>query len=147
MFKLLLWRGWCMRYVHLLSHLCSHSPSTLSSITVILVFWCQISYTNNWKRLYVPRKHLSVPCYFLALCDKRKHTAHTHQQAASQASADSGWRHPVWLPHSSLGFQHPVGRHRYRLTPQATIACFIEISVLQERGGASALPACHVQIL
>jgi len=27
-----------------------------------------IIYTNNWKRL-------SVPCYFLAPCDKRKHTA------------------------------------------------------------------------
>jgi len=47
-----------------------------------------VSYTNN-------RKHLSVPCYFLAPCNKRKHTAHAHQQAASQASTDSAWRHPV----------------------------------------------------
>jgi len=74
-----------------------------------------ISYTNN-------RKRLSVPCYFLAPCDKRKHTAHAHQQAASQASTDSAGRHHVWLPHSSLGFQRPVGRRSYRLTPQATIA-------------------------
>jgi len=28
-------------------------------------------------------KHLSVPCYFLAPCDKRKHTAHAQKQAAS----------------------------------------------------------------
>ena len=69
------------------------------------------SYTNNWKRL-------SVPCYFLAPCDKHKHTAHTHQQAASQVSTDSTWRRPVWLPHSSLRFQCPVGRRSYRLTPQ-----------------------------
>jgi len=73
------------------------------------------SYINNGKRL-------SVPCYFLAPCDKRKHTAHAHQQAASQASTDSAWRHPVWLTHSSLGFQRPVGRRSYRPTPQATIA-------------------------
>jgi len=53
------------------------------------------SYTNN-------RKRLSVPCYFLAHCDKRKHTAHANQQAASEASTDSAWRHSVWLTHSSL---------------------------------------------
>jgi len=58
-------------------------------------------------------------CYFLAPCDKHKHTAHTHQQAASQASTDSAWRQPVWLPRSSLGFQRPVG---LRLTSQSTIA-------------------------
>jgi len=75
----------------------------------------QASYTNN-------RKRLSVPCYLLAPCDKRKHTAHAHQQAASQASTVCAWRHPVWLTHSSLGFQRPVGRRSYRLTPQATIA-------------------------
>jgi len=80
--------------------------------------------------LYHNRKRLSVPCYFLAPCDKRKHTAYAHQQAASQASMDSAWRHPVWLPHSSLGFRRPVGRRSYRLTPQAIIvrsaivACF-----------------------
>ena len=51
--------------------------------------------------------------YFLSPCDKRKHTDHAHQQAASQASTDSAWRHPVWLPHSSLGFQRPVGRRSY----------------------------------
>ena len=70
--------------------------------------------------------------YFLVSCDKRKHTSHAHQQAASHASTDSAWRHPVWLPHSSLGFQRPAGRRSYhnklacaallRLTPQATIA-------------------------
>ena len=49
-----------------------------------------------------------MPCYFVAPCDKRKHTAHNHQQAASQASTDSACRHPVWLPHSSLGFQRPI---------------------------------------
>jgi len=67
--------------------------------------------------------------YFLAPCDKRKHTAHVHQQAASHASTDSAWRHLVWLPHNSLGFQRPVGRRSYHkkprlagLTQQATIA-------------------------
>jgi len=45
---------------------------------------------------------------------------------------DSAWRHLVWLPHSSLGFQRPVGRRSYHnkprlsrqlcVTPQATIA-------------------------
>jgi len=45
---------------------------------------------------------------------------------------DSTWRHPVWLPHSDLGFQRPVGRRSYHnkprltgevcMTPQATIA-------------------------
>jgi len=64
-----------------------------------------------------------VPCYFLAPCYKRKHTSHAYQQAASHASTDSAWRHPVWLSHSSLGFQRPVGRRSYRLTPQATIEC------------------------
>jgi len=92
---------------------------------------------------YKNRKHLSVCLchgqhavsdrrYFLAPCDKRKHTGHTHQQAASHASTDSACRHPVWLSHNSLGFQRPVGRRSYhnklacaallRLTPQATIA-------------------------
>jgi len=55
-------------------------------------------------------------------CDRRKHNAHAHQQASSQASMDSTWRHAVWLTHSSLGFQRPAGRRSYRLTPQATIA-------------------------
>ena len=69
---------------------------------------------------------------FLSPCDKRKHTGHAHQQAASPASIDSAWRYPLWLPHSSLGLQRPVGRRSYhnklaraavlRLTPQATIA-------------------------
>jgi len=59
-----------------------------------------------------------VPCYFLAPCDKCKHTAHAHQQAASQASTDSTCRHTVWLLHSSLGFQRPAGRCR----PQAAVA-------------------------
>ena len=27
----------------------------------------------------------------------------------------------MWLPHSSLGFQCPVARRSYKLTPQATI--------------------------
>jgi len=73
------------------------------------------SYTKN-------RKRLSVPCYFLAPCDKRKPNAHAHQQVASQASADSVWRHHVWLPHSNLGFKRPEGRRSYRVTPQVTIA-------------------------
>ena len=70
--------------------------------------------------------------YLLAPYDKRKHTGHAQQQAASHASTDSAWRHPVWLPHSSLGFQPPVGRRSYHdkpcltgevcVTPQATIA-------------------------
>jgi len=73
-----------------------------------------------------------MPCYFLEPCDKRKNTAHAYQQAASQASTDSAWRHPVWLPHSSLGFQCHVRRRSYQnklacaalltLMPQATIA-------------------------
>jgi len=56
--------------------------------------------------------------YFLAPCDKRKHTGHAKQQAASHASTDSAWRHPVWLPHSSLGFQRPVGRRGYHNKPR-----------------------------
>jgi len=64
----------------------------------------------------------AMSCYFLAPGDKRQHTAHAHQQAASQASMDSAWTHPVWLPHSTLGFQRPVGRSSYRLTTQSTIA-------------------------
>jgi len=112
-----------MRYVHLLSHLCSHSPSTLSSITVNHTSFFYVRYLILIiGSVCMCHGSICLLCYFLAPCDKRKHTAHTHQQAASQAIADSGWRHPVWLPHSSLGFQHPVGRHRYRLTPQATIA-------------------------
>jgi len=70
-------------------------------------------------------ERLFVPCYFLAPCNKHKHTGHAHQQAASQASTDSAWRHSVWLPHSSCGFQRPVGlacEALLRLTPQATIA-------------------------
>jgi len=59
-----------------------------------------------WYNLYDKnRQRLFVSCYFLASCEKRKHTAHTRQQAASQASTDSAWRHPVWLPHSSLDFR------------------------------------------
>jgi len=49
--------------------------------------------------------------YCLAPCDKHKHTGHAHQQAATQASTDSAWRYPVWLAHSSLGFQCPVVQH------------------------------------
>jgi len=74
----------------------------------------------------------TVRRYFLAPCDKRKHTGHAQQQAASQASTDSAWRHPMWIPHSSLRFQRPVGRRSYHnkprltrevcVTPQATIA-------------------------
>ena len=58
--------------------------------------------------------------YFLAPCDKCKHTGHAQQQAASQASTDSTWRHPVWLPHSSLGFQRPVGCRSYHNKPRLT---------------------------
>jgi len=58
--------------------------------------------------------------YFLAPCDKCKHTAHAHQQAASQASTDFAWRHPVWLPHSSLGFQRHVCRRSYHNKPRLT---------------------------
>jgi len=99
------------------------------------------SYINNWKRL-------SVPCYFLVPCDKRKHTAHAHQQAASQARTDSAWRHPVWLTHSSLSFQRPVGRRSYRLTPQATIthsttvACTLQwdpLKIAHSHGGSGPL--------
>jgi len=57
------------------------------------------------------------PCH-LAPCDKRKHTAYAHQQATSQASTDSAWTHPVWLPHSTLGFQRPVGRRSYHNKPR-----------------------------
>jgi len=80
--------------------------------------------------IYKNGKHLSVPCYFLAPCDKHKHTAHAHQQAASQASTDSAWRHPVLL------LQRPVGCRSYSLTPQAAIAqsaivaCSIQLSTL-----------------
>jgi len=79
--------------------------------------------TNNRKSVC-----LSVPCYFLAPCNKRKHTAHPHQQAANHASTDSACRHPVWLPHSSLGFQCHAGRRNYRLTAQATIAQSTKVS-------------------
>ena len=58
---------------------------------------------------------MSVPCYVLAPCDKRKHIVHAHQQAASQASTDSAWRHP-------LGFQRPVRRRSYRLTPHCGLS-------------------------
>jgi len=47
-------------------------------------------------------------------------TAYAHQQAASQASTDSACRHPVWLPHSSLGFQRPVGRRSYHKKARVT---------------------------
>jgi len=70
--------------------------------------------------------------YFLVPCDKHKHIGHAQQQAASQASMDSAYRQPVWLPHSSLGFQRPVGCRSYHnkpclteevfVTPQATIS-------------------------
>ena len=76
--------------------------------------------------LYKNRKRLSVSCYFLAPCDKRKHTAHAHQQAASQASMDSAWRHPMWLPHSSLGFQRPVGRRSYHNKPRLTVEVCVQ---------------------
>ena len=78
-------------------------------------------------------QHAISDCrYFLAPCDKHKHTGHAQQQAGSQASMDSAWRHPAWLLHISLGFQCPVGRRSYRnkprltgevyVTPQVTIA-------------------------
>jgi len=34
--------------------------------------------------MYNNRKRLSVPCYFLAPCDKRKHTAHAPAPAGRQ---------------------------------------------------------------
>jgi len=60
------------------------------------------------------------------------------QQTASHASTDSACRHPVWLPHSSLGFQRPVGRHMrctalLRLTPQATIALRAIVACLTKK--------------
>jgi len=67
------------------------------------------SYTNN-------RKRLSVPCYFLAPCDKRKHTAHAHQQAANQASTDSAWRHPVWYVFKTCQLhseRYEISRHQH----------------------------------
>jgi len=67
--------------------------------------------------------------YFLAPCDKRKQTGHSHQPAASQASTDSAWRHPVWLPHSSLRFQRPVGRVTQN---DASIARSVYILVLYD---------------
>ena len=74
--------------------------------------------------------------YFLAPCDKRKHTVYAHQQAASQVSTDSAWRHPVWLPHSSLRFQRPVGRRSYhnkpRLTGEVCVTPQATISVVKE---------------
>ena len=33
---------------------------------------------------------------------------------------DSACRHPVWLPHSNLGFQRPVGHRSYRNKPRLT---------------------------
>jgi len=37
---------------------------------------------------------------------------------------DSAWRHPVWLPHSSLGFQGPVGTQTDATIAQSVIvAC------------------------
>jgi len=83
-------------------------------IVSLVGFLCEKSYTSN-------RKCLSVPCYFLSPCDKRKHTVHANQQAASQASMDSACRHPVWLPHSSLGFQRPVGHRSYHNKPRLSI--------------------------
>jgi len=91
-----------------------------------LYIWLKLS-QFAFKSVYKNRKRLPVPCYFLAPCDKRKHTVHAYQQAASQTSTDSAWRHPVWLPHSSLGFQRPVGRRSYRLTPQSTRLWLIEV--------------------
>jgi len=68
-------------------------------------------------------------CYFLAPCDKRKHTGHAHQQAASQATTDSACRHHVWLPHSSLSFQRPVCRHSYHSKPRLwTLTCMCSIT-------------------
>jgi len=58
--------------------------------------------------------------YFLVPCDKRKHTGHAQQQARTQASTDSACRHPVWLTHSSLGFQHPVGHRSFNSKPHLT---------------------------
>ena len=64
--------------------------------------------------------------YFLAPCDKRKHTGHAQQQPPARP-AQIPLGDTVWLSHSSLGFQRPVGRYMHcaallRLTPQATIA-------------------------
>ena len=67
--------------------------------------------------------------YFLVPCNKRKHTGHAHQQAASQATTDSACRHPVWLPHSSLGFQRPVRRRSYHSKPHLwTLTCMCSIT-------------------
>jgi len=88
------------------------------------------SYTTNRNRLSVPTVCLCHAILSIVPCDKHEHTAHAHQQAASQASTDSARRHHVWLPHSSLGFQRPAGRRSYRLTPQATIAHRIVLIIL-----------------
>jgi len=61
--------------------------------------------------------------YFLAPCDKHKHTGHAQRQPASQASTDSAWRHLVWLPHSSLGFDTPcrLSRHKFATIARSAI--------------------------
>jgi len=49
--------------------------------------------------IYILKSEASVCAtvrhHFLAPCDKRKHTGHTQQQAASQVSTDSACRHPL----------------------------------------------------
>ena len=86
--------------------------------------------------IYILKSEASVCAavrrYLQAPCDEHKHTGHAQQQAASQANTDSACGHPVWLPHSSVGFQHPAGHRSYHnkprltgevcVTPQATIA-------------------------
>jgi len=71
--------------------------------------------------IYILKSEASVCAtvhrYFLAACDKCRHTGHAHQQADSHTSMDPACRHPVWLPHSSLGFQPPVGRRSYHNKP------------------------------
>jgi len=67
---------------------------------------------KEWTvRIYILESEASVCAtvrrYFPAPYDKREHTGHGQQQAASQASTDSACRHPVWLPHMQSRFPAP----------------------------------------
>ena len=75
-------------------------------------------YYKNRKRLSVPwsAHNRRLPLLSSALW----------QQAASHASTDTAWRHPVWLPHSSLGFQRPVGRRMHCAALLRLSACMSE---------------------
>jgi len=85
-----------------------------------------------------------VSCYFFAPCDKRKHTAHDHQQAASQARriplGDTlcGYRTVVSVS-SALGrrsFHNTLPcAALLRLTPQSTIARIVLIFNLKWNHG------------